>query len=184
MKQVITLSALLVAGSYTINATAEEVNVTALQACSLIDNDLKRLVCYDNVVAGKPLTQSAVQSASENKQIATQTNTNAQAAAGAAVVAEQATSQAKNSNDDFGLEHKKTEQESEQDLTAEVVKVEQAPYGELILTLENKQTWRQIGTDRFRVSKGDTIVISRGMFNSFLLKKDGSSKTIRVKRTD
>ena len=183
MKQLITLSALLLAGSYTINATAQEVNVTALQACSLIDNDLKRLVCYDNVVAGKPLTQNAVQSASESKQIATETNTNAQAAAGAAVVAEQATSSA-NSTENFGLEHKKTEQESEQDLTAEVAKVEQAPYGELIITLENKQTWRQIGTDRFRVSKGDTVIISRGMFNSFLLKKDGTSKTIRVKRTD
>ena len=64
-----------------------------------------------------------------------------------------------------------------------VASVEEAAYGELIISLDNGQQWRQIGSDSMRLKKNDTIVISRGVFNSFLLKIDGENRSIRVKRT-
>ena len=38
---------------------ATPINEQALQACSFIENDFNRLLCYDNTIAGKSLTQSA-----------------------------------------------------------------------------------------------------------------------------
>ena len=64
-----------------------------------------------------------------------------------------------------------------------VTSVKEAAYGELIISLDNGQQWRQIGSDSMRLKENDTIVISRGAFNSFLLKQDGKNRSIRVKRT-
>ena len=52
-KQLLSLLVLLSAPTF----AAQEINVQALQACSFIENDFNRLLCYDNTVAGKPLTK-------------------------------------------------------------------------------------------------------------------------------
>jgi hypothetical protein len=65
-----------------------------------------------------------------------------------------------------------------------VTNVKEAPYGELIISLNNGQQWRQIGSDSLRIDQDDTVIIERGMFNSFLLKKAGQNRSIRVKRTN
>jgi len=93
----------------------------------------------------------------------------------------------KTKNQDFGLEHKEAPKDKDNDnddeIIATVKSVDEAPYGELIITLKNGQQWRQIGSDSMRISSNDNIVISRGMFNSFLLRKEGLNRSIRVKRT-
>lgn len=148
---------------------ANTINEQALQACSFIENDFNRLLCYDNTVAGKPLTNS-IQHA-KPLQIDEPPKT--------------ATTPPSKSNKpvEFGLEHQNNNKNIEQAIEANVLKIEEAPYGELIITLENNQQWRQIGSDKMRLSKGDTVIISRGMFNSFLLKKADQNRSIRVKRT-
>lgn len=164
-------------------AHAEEVNLQALQACTYVENDANRLLCYDNTMAGKSLSRKDVSaaaiSAPTNKPAPTKS---AVAATGAASVAvTQSQTQAK--NEDFGLEHKDVAKENDDEINAVVKSVNEAPYGELIITLENGQQWRQIGSDSMRISNNDEIVISRGMFNSFLLRKAGQNRSIRVKRT-
>jgi len=62
--------------------------------------------------------------------------------------------------------------------------VKKAPYGELIIELDNGQQWRQVGSDSLRLKKQDVVVIERGVFNSFLLKVEGQNRSIRVKRTN
>ena len=89
----------------------------------------------------------------------------------------------KKTADEFGLEYKKSQTEKDAEIKAMVASVEEAAYGELIISLDNGQQWRQIGSDSMRLKKNDTIVISRGVFNSFLLKIDGENRSIRVKRT-
>ena len=49
--------------------------------------------------------------------------------------------------------------------------------------MKNNQQWRQIGSDSLKLDEGDTVIISRGVFNSFLLKKADQNRSIRVKRT-
>ncbi len=165
-------------------ASAQGVNVQALGACAMVENDVKRLACYDKVMAGKPLlndTPKAAEPPTEpTKELAfTPAPEKAEAPTQAAAPVKTPAPKAEN---DFGLEHKQATNKNGDAVTAKVVAVKEAPRGEKILTLDSEQVWRQIGTDRFRVSAGDKVVIERGFWNSFLLKKVDSNRSIRVKR--
>ena len=149
-KQILSLLVILSAPAF---SAQSDINTQALKACSFIENDFNRLLCYDNTMAGKPLTQSTV------------------------------TQKVKAPKDDFGLEHKKDQTEKDSEIKAAVTSVDKAPYGELIITLDNNQKWRQVGSDSMRLKKSDAVTITRGAFNSFLLRKDGQNRSIRVKRT-
>jgi len=86
-------------------------------------------------------------------------------------------------SEDFGLEHKDINGDRAKDIRAVVSSIKKTPYGKLIINLNNNQQWRQKDSERMSLKQGDKIVISRGSFNSFLLKKDGTNRSIRVKRT-
>ncbi|MBB1309163.1 hypothetical protein H5162_06985 [Pseudoalteromonas sp. SR41-8] len=154
---------------------ANEVNLQALQACTFIENDFNRLLCYDNTMAGKSLTKP------ETTKTLTPPASSVTATADVAVASKQII---KVKNEDFGLEHKELVKENDNEITAVVTNVKEAPYGELIISLNNGQQWRQIGSDSLRIDQDDTVIIERGMFNSFLLKKAGQNRSIRVKRTN
>jgi len=154
---------------------ANEVNLQALQACTFIENDFNRLLCYDNTMAGKSLTKP------ETTKTLTPPASSVTATADVAVASKQIV---KVKNEDFGLEHKELVKENDKEITAVVTNVKEAPYGELIITLNHGQQWREIGSDSLRIDQDDTVIIERGMFNSFLLKKAGQNRSIRVKRTN
>lgn len=174
-KQLLSLLVLLSAPTF---AAQTEINAQALQACSFIENDFNRLLCYDNTIAGKSLTKPTV-----TKVLTPPTATNVPAIANASVTAPTAPTAQTVTIDDFGLEHKETYKEQDSTIKATVTSIEKAAYGELIITLDNDQQWRQIGSDSMRLKENDSVVISRGVFNSFLLKVDGKNRSIRVKRT-
>lgn len=171
-KQILPIIALLSAST----VYADEVNLQALQACTFVENDFNRLLCYDNTMAGKSLSKPTT-----TKQLTSTETVASDATAGAVVATDKIV---KTKNEDFGLEHKEVAKENDDEITANVTNVKEAPYGELIITLDNGQRWRQIGSDRLSLDSGDTVIIERGMLNSFLLKKQGLNRTIRVKRTD
>ena len=176
-KQLIPFVALLtIAGT----AQADEVNLQALQACTFVENDFNRLLCYDNVMAGKSLSKPATK-----KQIEQPVASSA-AATAAPVAAAGATNEqiVRTKNEDFGLEHKEVAKVNDDQISASVKSVKKAPYGELIIELDNGQQWRQVGSDSLRLKKQDVVVIERGVFNSFLLKIEGQNRSIRVKRTN
>ena len=56
-KQLLSLLVLLSAPTF---AAQTEFNTQALQACSFIENDFNRLLCYDNTIAGKSLVKPSV----------------------------------------------------------------------------------------------------------------------------
>lgn len=167
-KQILSLLVILSAPAF---SAQSDINTQALKACSFIENDFNRLLCYDNTMAGKPLTKPTV----TQKLTAPSTSTSTPAVA--VVDAPK---------DDFGLEHKqdkKNKENKESEIKATITSVEKALYGELIITLNNNQKWRQIGSDSIRLKASDAVTITRGVFNSFLLSKDGQNRSIRVKRT-
>ncbi|GHB70684.1 hypothetical protein GCM10008107_20180 [Psychrosphaera saromensis] len=85
-------------------------------------------------------------------------------------------------SEDFGLEHKDINGDRAQEIRSVVGSIKKTHYGKLIITLNNNQQWRQVGSDRMFLKEGDKIVIARGVFNSFLLAKEGKNSTIRVTR--
>jgi hypothetical protein len=161
-KKLLSLLVLLSTPAFTATAA---INEQALQACSFIENDFNRLLCYDKTVAGKPL----------GKPSATNNKLKADAVAPTPAKTKPA--------GEFGLEHKTITKNNDSSIHSTISTVEEAPYGELIITLENGQQWRQIGSDRIKLVTGDKVIISRGVFNSFLLKKADQNRSIRVKRT-
>ncbi|WP_105181024.1 hypothetical protein [Pseudoalteromonas sp. T1lg21] len=177
-KQLIPFVALL---TITGTAQANEVNLQALQACTFVENDFNRLLCYDNVMAGKSLSKPATKQQIEQPAASSEAPV---AVAAAPVTAAASTQIVKTKNEDFGLEHKEVAKVNDDQISAIVKSVEKAPYGELIIELENGQQWRQVGSDRLKLKVNDTVIIERGIFNSFLLKIEGQNRMIRVKRTN
>ncbi len=175
-KQLIPFVALL---TITGTAQANEVNLQALQACTFVENDFNRLLCYDNVMAGKSLSKPATK-----QQIEQPSASSAAPVAAAPVTAAASTQIVKTKNEDFGLEHKEVAKVNDDQISAIVKSVKKAPYGELIIELDNGQQWRQVGSDSLRLKEQDVVVIERGVFNSFLLKVEGQNRSIRVKRTN
>ncbi|MEL7306379.1 MULTISPECIES: hypothetical protein [Pseudoalteromonas] len=175
-KQLIPFVALL---TITGTAQANEVNLQALQACTFVENDFNRLLCYDNVMAGKSLSKPATK-----QQIEQPAASSAAPVAAAPVTAAASTQIVKTKNEDFGLEHKEVAKVNDDQISAIVKSVKKAPYGELIIELDNGQQWRQVGSDSLRLKEQDVVVIERGVFNSFLLKVEGQNRSIRVKRTN
>ena len=187
MKKIITTGLLLLASQ-----AYADVNVEALQACSMIENNAKRLTCYDKIM-GVETPKTAVTVAKPEHVPVTPAhfeNSHVKPVAWATVKAEKpsqpvapAAATNANSQSEFGLEHK-VKEEAGDELVAVVASLKQSKHNGLTLTLENGQTWRQIGSDSFKLKTGDTVVISRAMFNSFLMKKQGQNRSIRVKRVD
>lgn len=173
-KIILSLSAL-----YLFSTSAAASN--AIKDCRTIENDLHRLMCYDAAVdalhkkqaVAPPIAQ--IKSTEQIKPKTPQINVTP-------VTTEKKVVTNNAANTEFGLEHKDITGDSEE-LVSVIAAVKKAPRGELIITLDNGQVWRQLGTDRFRVKEGFTVIISRGIFNSFLLKIQGKNKSIRVKRT-
>ncbi|TMO53117.1 hypothetical protein [Pseudoalteromonas phenolica] len=159
MKKIFITSLLLLSTS----SYASQVNVQALEACSLVENDLKRLMCYDKIIAGKNISKPVQQTLNTTHP----------------KVVEK--SQVK--VDEFGLERsKKAASKKLDEIHSTVNKLTKNPRGQHTFHLKNNQIWKQKGSDRFPVKEGDEIIIIRGVFDSFRMKKVGTNRTIQVKR--
>ena len=54
--------------------------------------------------------------------------------------------------------------------------------GKPIITLDNGHIWQQLDSENLRLSENDSVVIRRASLGSYLLKKAGSKRSMRVKR--
>lgn len=54
--------------------------------------------------------------------------------------------------------------------------------GKPIITLDNGHIWQQVDSENLRLSENDRVVIRRASFGSYLLKKAGSKRSMRVTR--
>ncbi len=68
-------------------------------------------------------------------------------------------------------------------IDSRIQKVEKTSRGTRIVYLDNGQVWRQIGSSsQPGLKKGDAISIERGALGSFILKRQGVNRSLRVKR--
>ncbi|ARD23983.1 hypothetical protein [Shewanella japonica] len=171
-----------------------------LATCASHTDKLDRLMCYDALAASVSTATSTLSTSQTAKAVtapaavavtSTQTNTAPVTPTAAAAPVE---ASANTAEQEFGLKNvaEKDEQEfglkqvadDEEDvrLYAEVSSIKKDPYGSLIVTLANEQTWKQVGTERYKLKSGQTIFIKKGALGSFLLGSDGRNSTMRVKR--
>ena len=76
----------------------------------------------------------------------------------------------------------KKKQEEVTDISLIISKLKKRIRGEWEITFTNGQVWLQKGSDRLSLKTGNTVVLSKGVFNAYYLKKAEGKKRIQVKR--
>lgn len=158
--------------------------VTSFKQCAAEKDSLKRLMCYDNLAKVVNYSQQApvnlpavpVASANTVQQVA---ETVAPAVSKVAP-----SNKATTVEDAFGAEAiAKNKKDKVEQVYYEIKELTKTLRGKWRFTFVNDQVWEQKDEDsnaRFKV--GETIIIKRGMFDSFYLKKPDANRTLRVKR--
>lgn len=77
-----------------------------------------------------------------------------------------------------------TGNESIDSLSAQVTGLQDSGYEKVLITLDNGQAWQQIETSKLRLKVGDEVEIERAALGSFMLRKTGSKRSMRVSRKD
>ncbi|KUM51728.1 hypothetical protein [Rheinheimera sp. EpRS3] len=140
----------------------------ALELCRAEQNALRRLTCYDAISAVTASTTSP-------------SNTAVSPATTAAVPVAN-TAVKKQPEADFGIEHRKIDEEAPDQIYLSVKEVRYSPRKELIVEFDNGQIWHQRGNDYYRINEGEQHYIRRGALGSFLLGNDQNNRAIRVTR--
>ena len=137
---------------------------STIEDCIKIEDNEKRLVCFDLV------TQAAVKILKEPEvaiPIKTQRKTIAQ--------------KVKDQVKDFGLTKKQKKEVLE--ITSIITRLKLQNNYNLLVVLENGQTWRSVEKiRRVRMKEGQTVKISEGLVSGYSLKVVDKKIAIRVKR--
>lgn len=84
--------------------------------------------------------------------------------------------------EDFGREQERIAEEAPDSIQAKIEKLREAAYGKRVITLDNGQVWRQNDSTRVTWDEGDAVVVERALFGSFMMKKVGGARSMRVRR--
>lgn len=74
--------------------------------------------------------------------------------------------------------------EKSENIVATVTKATHSPFTGWIVTFDNGQSWKQIGTDSFAIREGDSCTIERVLVDSFRLKCANRERRIRIVREE
>jgi len=163
---------------------------SAMLACASEQDVMARLSCYDREVAvlvaspptpaTPPLVVVSPSAAPQSNRVSDLADTSAPVVATSVpqviVANSPAPKPAAAEAAGFGYEREL------ETLSATVVQIRKRPYGEMIILLDNGQTWEQKHVDRrFKLSVGDTVTIKKGKVAGYRLSGSGN-KTIQVSR--
>ena len=144
----------------------------ALELCRAEQNALRRLTCYDSITTSGHTTAS----------MSGGTQTPAAPQAATTAIAKAATTVEAAPEADFGLEHRKSKEDTAEQMYSQVKSVQYSPRKELIVEFVNGQIWHQTGNEYYRIAAGEQHYVKRGVLNSFFLGNDSNNRTIRVRR--
>ena len=143
---------------------------TKLLSCSAIEAPLERLECFDKIVTGLSTGITApgpAEAMQEPLPVATASQLES---------AESAVS-----NQQFGQEHWESQREGMQ-LEARVSAAYKNAYGKWVVTLNNGQVWKQLRSETIRISVDDSVLIERGLMNSFFFRLNDNDRQIKFSR--
>ena len=141
---------------------------------AITDSDLKRLTCYDAI---------NIATAVQDKTPTSMPTVAPKPTPVAPVVSQPpATTQTVlTKKERFGLKEAREDRESES-IRATVTKTKKNGYGKLTIYLDIGQVWKQNESSSIRIKKNDIVVIKQAAFDSYLMNKEGTSRSMRVKR--
>jgi hypothetical protein len=159
-----------------------------LQACRDLPSAVERLDCYDGAVDRSNQGGNQQPTAAA----AAPATVGAAAPVAPAAVAGTAEAAAISHEELFGQNSKEVQRTVEaatgaegiDSLDAQVTRLQQYDYDKVVISLDNGQVWQQIDSSSLRLRVGDDVVIERAALGSFMLKKSGSNRSMRVSRRD
>ncbi|MGM0430429.1 MAG: hypothetical protein ACQEQ2_09065 [Pseudomonadota bacterium] len=148
-----------------------------MKQCAEIEDSLERLVCYDNLAKrqqGEPQEEKSKEMKARGQSKAEEMKAKAK----------QRGEQSDNASEqNFGMEHKGSKNNTVERLEVEVASRKQDPYKKWQIELTNGQVWKQTDSrGYFSWDDDDTYYIERGALNSFFFGREGSNRRLRVQR--
>jgi len=182
------ISTLFVSYAGPLSAQAGDSTLPAsVLACADENDVMLRLSCYDREVAAYRNKPSALPPAASDAPTAIAAAggpAGFETASAPAVVAAESLptesvatpARSANSVDNFGFDAPDNE------ITSNVTRIRERPYGELIVYLENGQIWEQKHLDRrFRLKPGESVTISKSPVAGYRM-SGNSNRSIQVER--
>ena len=160
-----------------------------LRVCRDLTDDEVRLICYDAAVdRSKKGAHSSPAPASGNTPAAPPAKPAGASDAAAATAAAAGLSQqdlfGKTANEVERTVEEATGDERIDSLSATITKLREYTYDKVLVTLDNGQVWKQVDASNLRLRVGDTVDIERASLGSFMLRKKGSKRSMRVSREE
>lgn len=154
-----------------------------MKECAAIEDSLERLVCYDNLAK----RQQGETQDEKAKGRAKAEEMKARGQSKAEEMRAKAKQRGKRSDNageqNFGMEHKESKNNTVERLEVEVASKKQDPYKKWQIELTNGQVWKQIDSQGyFPWDDDDTYYIERGALDSFFFGREGSNRRLRVQR--
>ena len=184
-------------------AIDDENSANAFLECAAMQDDARRLECFDKVAAGPQPTEVLSETAdipqAEPAVVESAAVPAAAATVSAAAITETVAETATESEvgpetsalNEFGMNATVAAQSPDSDkpdelteISATVTDVRKRGYGELVVTLENGQVWTEKEKESgFRIKEGDTVTIRQGTFGGYRMigRSNRSSQVVRVK---
>lgn len=163
-----------------------------LVVCRGLPSDEARVICYDSAVDRSKRKGGPRPAATAAPAAASPTATPPAAVDPAVAVVSGAAAATISQEELFGQsgdEVQRTVEEATGDeridsLSARVTRLQVSGYDKVAITLDNGQIWQQTETSKLRLRVGDNIEIERAALGSFMLRKTGSKRSMRVSRKD
>lgn len=172
----VSLCAALMLWSMPSVAILANVQNSEVEKCMSVDNDIARLLCYDALfgrVQASP--QEAVVPVPPPVAMLPKTvpDNTPKAAPQPAPIEE-----------DFGAEQlsKKEDKAELREIQETVSSVSENSRGLRTFILANGQHWRETESSRLRIKAGQEVVVKKGAFSAYYMKKPDSGRTVRVQR--
>ena len=141
----------------------------SLQQCAQIGQDAQRLACYDQLSASLKSPSTQVNAATPNSPVVASTAPTQAAPTATAAIAR------------FGAKPVEVVQEPEA-IELTIASISQSARGNLIISFDNGQVWKQLEAKRYRLAAGDKVQIKKAALGSYLLQAEGRNRSIRVQR--
>lgn len=188
MTRFVALSFAILAFTLPAAATADALR-DELRVCRDLTDDEVRLICYDAAVdRSKKGAYSSPAPASGNTPAAPPAKPAGASDAAAATAAAAGLSQqdlfGKTANEVERTVEEATGDERIDSLSATITKLREYTYDKVLVTLDNGQVWKQVDASNLRLRVGDTVDIERASLGSFMLRKKGSKRSMRVSREE
>ena len=172
-----------------VNSYADNL-LQAIASCKAIDNDSRRLACFDAIQSPALERFNASENNQKKPQKPAVTGTEKARDKHAANMSEQAqtrrderkqTQPRSQAPADFGLPPKTVEEDIDE-ITATISQLGETARGKLLITLDNGTQWQQKDSQPMQLDTGMEVTIESGFLSAFFLSHDGVNCRIKVKR--